>query len=128
MAVTSAHAKRKGDKSYKCATDITDTTLAYTVSTTDDETAILCGDNQVIRGFPDRKAKAGEPFLLMWSGDWEVLVGTANGAIDFTAGGFPLTSAASGKLRKAVIGTDLVQGYNHSITTTDGDKIAIRPI
>ncbi len=128
MATTGAFEKRRGDVTYKCASDITDTTLAYTLSTTDGETVILCGDNQPILGFPDRRAKAGEPFLLRWKGDWEVLKGTANGAIDFTAGGFPLTSAASGKLRKAVIGSDLVQGYNRSITTTDGDKIAIHPV
>lgn len=98
--------------SVKCATAITDTRLAYKLSATDHETAELCGDNEAIAGFPDRKAAIGETFNLRMAGH---IIGLTSGA-GVLAINDPITSGASGTLRKAVIGTDLVQGYVESPT------------
>jgi hypothetical protein len=107
----------------KCATDVTNTRLAYKFSATDHETVEVCGDNETIAGWPDRRAKAGETFNLKMAGH---IIGEAAVAMDLAAGGFPLTSAAAGQLRKAVAGVDKTQGYNESIATTQGDAVTIR--
>lgn len=94
----------------KCASAITDTRLAYRLSTTDHETVVLCGDNEAIAGWPDRKAAIGEAFNVRMAGH---IVALSSGA-GVIAINDPITSAANGYLRKAVIGTDLVQGYAES--------------
>lgn len=127
MANTSNFEKRKGDLSVKSAAAITDTRLAYKFLTTDHESVELCSDNAAIAGLPDRKAAIGEIFLARWH-DWEVLVGLSDGAglIEIND---PITSGATGYLRKAVIGTDLVQGYAVSpATNVAGTPFSFRPV
>lgn len=109
MANTSVFEKRTGDLSVKCASAITDTRLAYKLSATDHETVELCGDNDAICGFPDRKAAIGEAFVARWH-EWSDLVGLSDGG-GVIAPNDEITTGANGKLRKAVIGTDNVQGY-----------------
>lgn len=109
MANTGTFEKRSGDLSVKCAAAITDTRLAYKFTSTDHETVELCTDNAAIAGLPDRKAAIGESFLARWHA-WEVLTGVSDGG-GVLAINDPITSGATGYLRKAVIGTDLVQGY-----------------
>jgi len=109
MANTSVFEKRTGDLSVKCASAITDTRLAYKLLTTDHETVELCGDNDPIAGLPDRKAAIGEAFVARWH-DWSVLTGLSDGG-GVIAINDEITTGAAGKLRKAVIGTDIVQGY-----------------
>lgn len=107
----------------KCASDVTNTRLAYKFSATDHETVQVCGDNETIAGWPDRRAKAGETFNLKMAGH---IIAEAGVAMDLTAGGYPLTSAANGQMRKCVIGTDKQQAWNESIATTQGDPVTIR--
>jgi len=107
----------------KCASAITDTRLAYKLSTTDHETVVLCGDNEAIAGLPDRKAAALEAFNIRMAGH---LVGVSDGS-GVIAINDPITSAANGKLRKAVIGTDLVQAYAESpAAAVDGTAFTFR--
>lgn len=129
MANTSNFEKRSGDLSVKCASAITDTRLAYKISSTDNETVELCTDNAAIAGLPDRKAAIGETFLARWSDDWKILVGLSDGN-GVLANGDPITSGATGYLRKAVIGTDLVQGYvvNGTSTLVAGTAFSFRPL
>lgn len=114
--------------SVKCASAITDTKLAYKLSTTDHETCELCGDNEAIAGFPDRRltaaeAAAGVVVNLRMAGH---LQGQSSGA-GVLAINDPITSAAAGQLHKAVIGTDLVQGIAESpATNVAGTVFTIR--
>ena len=127
MANTGTFEKRKGDLSVKCASAITDTRLAYRLSTTDHETVELCGDNLAVAGLPDRKAAIGESFVARW-GDWSALVGLSDGN-GLLAINDPITSGATGYFRKAVIGTDLIQGYVLSpATNVAGTAFAFRPV
>lgn len=127
MANTSNFEKRKGDLSVKCASAITDTRLAYKFTSTDHETVELCTDNARIAGWPDRKAAAGETFLARSRDDWKSIVGLSDGA-GLIAIGDPITSGATGYLRKAVIGTDLVQGYALSpATNVAGTAFSVEP-
>jgi len=127
MANISNFEKRIGDLSVKCASAITDTRLAYRLSTTDHETVELCGDNLAIAGFPDRLAAIGESFLVR-NHDWEVIVGLSDG-VGVIAINDPITSGATGYLRKAVIGTDLVQYYATSpATNVAGTAFSVRHV
>ncbi len=128
MANTGTFEKRKGSLSVKCASAITDTRLAYKLSSTDHETVELCTDNAEVVGLPDRKAAIGETFVARWAGDWECLVGLSDGG-GLLAIGDPITSGATGYFRKAVIGSDLVQGYVRTpATNVAGTAFAFRPI
>lgn len=112
MSNTQAFEKGSGFEAFNlsviCASAITNTRLAYRLSATDHETVVLCGDNELIGGFPDRKAAIGEAFTLRMVGH---LIGVAAEEIEI---GDPLTSAANGKLRVAVFGTDHIQGWAES--------------
>lgn len=127
MANTGTFEKRGGDLSVKCASAITDTRLAYKLSATDHETVELCTDNAMVAGLPDRKAAIGETFLARWE-EWTSLVGLSDGN-GLLAIGDPITSGATGYFRKAVIGTDLVQGYVLSpATNVAGTAFSFRPV
>jgi len=108
----------------KCASAITNTRLAYKLSTTDHETIVLCGDNEAIGGFPDRQLTAAEAALdevvnLRMAGHFEA-ISDGSGVIAIND---PITSGASGKLRKAVIGVDLIQAYAESPAAAVADTV-----
>jgi len=94
-----------------CATDITDTRVAMRFADDSNEVAVVCGDNERCVGFPDRKAKAGEAFNLRRVGTF---FGIADGSDFATVNNKPWTTAANGKIRLAVFGTDLIQGFTAS--------------
>ena len=94
-----------------CATDITDTTLAYRLSDTDNEVAVKVGDGEQITGWPDKKAKAGEPFNLR-PGKRGVI---ATAAEAFAANGFRIVGAANGKVRKAILRAPYWEGRERNI-------------
>lgn len=123
MSNTLAFEKGTGFEAYNlgviCASAITNTKLAYRLSATDHETVVLCGDNELIGGFPDRKAAIGEAFTLRMVGH---LVGVASEEIAINE---PITSAANGKLRVAVFGTDHIQGWAESNAAAD-EPVTIR--
>lgn len=95
-----------------CATDVTDTRLAYRLSDTSNEIAVVCGDDELCEGFPNKEAKAGESFKLRRKGHFIVV---ASGSGFASANNIPWTTAAAGAIRAAVPGTDKVQGYSKSI-------------
>ena len=113
----------KETHSVQCASLVTDTRLAYRLSDNDNELAVLCGDNDRIVGFPDRITTATD----QWFNLRKIQVGSVKAVAEeaIATNNQPVTAGSTGKIRAAVIGTDLVQFYNNSTTAADGDQIEL---
>lgn len=86
--------------------------------------ADVCGDNDVIAGFPAQKsgragAANGEAVLLQRAGHFEAV---AQGTIHLNN---PLTPGTLGTMRVAVVTTDLFQAFAES-EALDGEIVQIR--
>jgi hypothetical protein len=94
-------------KSVMTVAAVTNPRLAYKISGMSGRNlaADVCGDNDVIAGFPASKCAIGEAVRLDRAGTFEYV---ASGTVHLNN---PLTAAAGGKLRVAVVTTDLFQAY-----------------
>ena len=103
---------------------VTNTHLAYKLSALPSASARtlaadVCGDNDVIAGFPYQKCKVGEAVLLQRGGHFEAI---ASGTIHLNN---PLTAGPAGTVRVAVVTTDLFQAFAES-EALDGEIVQVR--
>jgi hypothetical protein len=105
---------------------VTNTRLAYKLVAPlgRNSQADVCGDNDVIEGFPDQKsgragAANGEAVLLQHEGYFEAV---ASGTIHINN---PLTAGAAGTLRVAVVTTDFFQ-YKAVTEALDGEIFTVQ--
>jgi hypothetical protein len=100
---------------------VTNTRLAYKLTAPSGRNlaADVCGDNDLIAGFPFQKCKVGEAVMLQHAGHFEAV---ASGTIHLNN---PLTAGANGTLRVAVVTTDLFQYFAES-EALDGETVQVR--
>lgn len=108
-------------KSVMTVAAVTNTHLAYKLSGMSGRNlaADVCGDNDVIAGFPASKCVVGESVRLDRGGSFEAV---ASGTIHLNN---PITAAAAGAVRVAVVSTDLFQAYAET-EALDGEIVQIR--
>lgn len=82
--------------------------------------ADICGDNDVLAGFPYQKCAVGEAVMLQKDGYFEAI---AQGTCHINN---PFTMGTLGTVRVAVVTTDLFQGI-FVTEALDGEVVTVRP-
>lgn len=125
MAQNTTFRKASGDTAFGLSVltvaAVANTRLAYKLSATSGRqlAADVCGDNDVIAGFPYQKCKVGEAVLLQRGGHFEAI---ASGTIHLNN---PITAGAAGTVRVAVVTTDFFQGFAET-EALDGEVVQVR--
>jgi hypothetical protein len=110
-------------KSVMTVAAVTNPRLAYKISGMSGRNlaADICGDNDLIAGFPAQKCIIGEACRLDRRGTFEAV---AQGTIHINQ---PLTAGTLGTLRVAVVTTDLFQ-YAAETEALDGEVVQVRDL